>query len=169
MQEANNVWPVGPVRGQSTEIRRATEADAELLVSWHAEPEVARYWDGETFTRDEILERLEEPGVDSWIIEAGGKPVGHLQSWWEPGEGTTRGGLDMFLVPGARRKGLGPDAARALTQALLGAGWAEVTADPYLWNETAVRAWARAGFVPVEEREPDDEHTAAWVLMRFAD
>ena len=39
--------------------------------------------------------------------------------------------------------------------------------DPYLWNETAVRAWQRAGFEPVEEREPDEWRTQPWLLMRF--
>ena len=157
------------VRGQLTEVRRATEADAELLVGWHADPDVARYWDGETFTRDELVERLKEPDADSWIVETSGEPVGYLQSWCEPGEEPRRGGLDMFLVPHARGQGLGPDAARALARALLDSGWADLTVDPYLWNETAIRAWVRAGFVPVEEYPADDEHTAAWLLMRFAD
>lgn len=40
-----------------------------------------------------------------------------------------------------------------------------VTVDPYVWNERAIRAWKKAGFRPVEEREPDDEHSAAWLLM----
>jgi hypothetical protein len=30
-----------------------------------------------------------------------------------------------------------------------------------------VRAWRRAGFVDIEERDPDDDHTAAWLLMEF--
>jgi hypothetical protein len=42
-----------------------------------------------------------------------------------------------------------------------------VTVDPYLSNERAVRAWRRTGFVPVEERPADDEHTESWLLMEF--
>ena len=43
-----------------------------------------------------------------------------------------------------------------------------MTVDPYLWNERAIRAWQRAGFIALEEREPDDEwHTARWLLMEF--
>ena len=37
------------------------------------------------------------------------------------------------------------------------------------WNERAVRAWRKAGFEPVEERLPDEEHTSRWLLMRFRD
>ena len=74
----------------------------------------------------------------------------------------------MFLVPDARGRGLGTDAARALARYLRDErGWDPVTVDPYLWNDSAVRAWQRAGFEPVEEREPDEEHTRRWLLMRF--
>jgi len=141
-----------------TVVRPATEDDAELLVAWHAEPEISRYWDDETFTRDEVLARLRREPVDAWIVEAGGQPVGYLQSWWEVDE-PRRGGLDGFLVPEARGRGLMPDAARALAQSLLDAGWQYVTVDPYAWNERAIRAWARAGFVEVSRAEQ--------VLMRF--
>jgi aminoglycoside 6'-N-acetyltransferase len=154
--------------GRLTELRRAGEADADMLVAWHADPEVSRYWDDETFTRDELIERLHREDVDSWIVESAGEPVGFIQSWWEPGE-PRRGGLDMFLVPEARGRGLGPDAARGLAQSLLAEGWAEVTTDPYLSNERAIRAWARAGFVPIGARALDAAHSGPWLLMRFAD
>jgi len=157
---------VSCVRGQLTEVRPAEDSDADLLVAWHADPEVARYWDGETYTRAQVLAELADERVDAWIVEADGEPVGYVQSWWEAGI-PRRGGLDMFLVPSARGRGLGSDAARALAARLVEEGWAEVTADPYLWNEHAIRAWAKAGFAPVEERPADAEHTAAWLLMRY--
>jgi RimJ/RimL family protein N-acetyltransferase len=61
-----------------------------------------------------------------------------------------------------------PDAVQALAESLLDAGWQSVTVDPYAWNEQAVRAWAKAGFVEVSRHPPDDEHRAEWVLMMFA-
>jgi aminoglycoside 6'-N-acetyltransferase len=140
--------------------------DVELLVAWHADPEISRFWDDETFTADEIRERLDRTEVDPWIIEAGGEPVGYLQSWWEE-DLPRRGGLDGFLVPKARGRGLMPDAGRALAQALLAGGWAEVTVDPYEWNDYAVRAWRKAGFAEIERRPADQEHASPWVLMRF--
>jgi hypothetical protein len=81
--------------------RRATEADVDRLVAWHAGPEVARYWDGETFTAEEMRRRLARADVDTWIIEEDGEPVGALESWWNAGA-PRRGGLDGFLVPDAR-------------------------------------------------------------------
>ncbi len=148
-------------------VRPANSDDVELLVAWHADPEVSRYWDDETFTADQVRERLAVPDVDGWIVEERGEPLGFLQSWWEPGV-PRRGGLDGFLAPAARGRGVMPQAARELARSLLAAGWAEVTVDPYAWNERAVRGWGKAGFVEVSRHGPDHEHTADWILMRFA-
>jgi aminoglycoside 6'-N-acetyltransferase len=151
------------IRGELTVVRPAVETDADLLVHWYADPDVARYWDDERFTREEMLERLRRREVDAFVVEENGEPVGYLQVWREGEEG----GLDMFLIPHARGRGLGPDAGRAVAQHLRDQhGW-RVTVDPYLWNEAAVRAWRRAGFRDVEEREPDADHTARWLLMEF--
>jgi aminoglycoside 6'-N-acetyltransferase len=146
------------VTGQLTSLRPATAGDVERLAAWHADPDVARFWDDETFTVAEMEARLRRADVEPWIVEADGEPVGYLQ--------VHETGVDMFLVPGARGRGLGPDAARAMVRHLIDdRGWSRVTVDPYTWNERAVRAWRAAGFVPVSHHPPDDEHTAAWVLM----
>jgi aminoglycoside 6'-N-acetyltransferase len=148
------------VHGRLTTLRPADGDDVDRLVAWHADPEVARYWDGETFTRAEMAERLARPDVEAWIVEEAGEPVGYLQVHPE--------GLDMFLVPSARGRGLGPDAARAMTRHLVDErGRARVTVDPYAWNEGAVRAWERAGFAEVSRHEADDGHTTPWILMEF--
>lgn len=152
------------LRGRLTALRPATQDDAELLQYWHADPEVARFWDGKSYSTEEIRRRLERPDVDAYVIEAGGEPVGYLQAWSDEAGG---GGLDMFLIPSARGRGYGPDAARALAAHLVEQGWERVTTDPYTWNGSAIRAWRRAGFEPVEERPADDEHTSAWLLMEF--
>jgi aminoglycoside 6'-N-acetyltransferase len=153
------------VRGRLTTIRPARAEDADMLVAWHADPEVARYWDWEAYTRATMLAELAEPDVDPYIVEAEGRPVGFIQAWWE--RAGDAAGLDMFLVPDARGRGYGPDAARALAEHMLERGWARVTTDPYLWNERGVRGWRRAGFRDVEEREPDEHHTARWLSMEF--
>jgi RimJ/RimL family protein N-acetyltransferase len=134
------------------------------LVSWHADPEVARYWDGETFTVDEMRKRLDRPDVDAYIVETAGRPVGYLQAWRDK-DGSS--GLDMFLAPGDRGRGYGPDAARTLAHHLRARGWTRITVDPYLWNEQAIEAWRRTGFQPIAERPQDEDHTAAWLLMEF--
>lgn len=154
------------ISGRATELRRATEADVDLLVAWHADPEVSRFWDDETPTHQEIREDLARAQVAAYVIEAAGEPIGYLQAWWED-DRPLHGGLDGFLIPSARGRGLMPDAARALANDLLSSGWTRVTVDPYVWNESALRGWRNAGFEPVEERPSDDEHAAPWVLMEF--
>jgi aminoglycoside 6'-N-acetyltransferase len=153
------------IHGRLTTVRPATEDDADMLVTWHADPDIARFWDDQTFTREEMLERLARPDVDAFVVEADGESVGYIQAWTDDG---VSGGIDMFLIPDARGRGLGPDAARALAKHLHDdRGWRPVTVDPYLSNERAVRAWGRAGFVPVEERPPDDDHREPWLVMEF--
>ena len=148
------------VRGRLTTLRPADADDVDRLVAWHADPEVARFWDDETFSRAEMEERLARDEVEAWIVEEAAEPVGFLQVHAE--------GLDMFLIPSARGRGLGPDAARAMTDYLVHeCGRERVTVDPYVWNDFAVRAWQRAGFVEVSHHSADEEHTAPWILMEF--
>jgi aminoglycoside 6'-N-acetyltransferase len=157
--------PTVRVHGSLTTVRPATDADIDLLVAWHSNRDVSRYWDDKVYTRHEMEARLERDHVDPFIVEADGEPIGYLQAWTDDGRS---GGLDMFLVPHARGRGLGPDAARALARHLRDERrWDPVTVDPYVWNDAAVRAWRRAGFETVSEHEPDHEHRASWLLMVF--
>ena len=150
------------VRGRLTSLRRAGADDVARLVSWHADPEVSRYWDDETFTGAQMEERLGREDVEAWIVEEGREPVGYLQIHPD--------GLDMFLIPSARGRGLGPDAARAMAAHLLPArGRERVTVDPYAWNVGAIRAWQRAGFVEISRHEADADHAAPWILMELRD
>lgn len=148
------------VHGRLTTLRPAGRGDVDRLVAWHADPEVSHFWDGETFSRAQMEERLARGDVEAWIVQEAEEPVGYLQVHAE--------GLDMFLIPAARGRGLGPDAARAMARHLVDErSWTRVSVDPYAWNDGAVRAWGRAGFVEVSRHEPDDGHTAAWILMEF--
>ena len=104
--------PEGPLIGDLVAVRPATDADADLLASWHAQPDISRQWGNETFTRDEIVARLQRISVDPYVIEERDRPVGYIQAWFD--DDTSRAGLDMFLIGTARGRGLGPDAARTL-------------------------------------------------------
>lgn len=146
-------------------LRRATRKDVDLLVAWHADPETSRFWDDQVYSREELLEKFERERWIPFIVVEDGLPVGYLQQWWE--EGSRVAGLDGFLIPSARGRGVMPAVARELAGRLLDEGWESVTVDPYAWNEQGVRGWAKAGFVEESRHPPDDEHTAEWVLMRF--
>lgn len=154
------------LQAERVALRRATLADAELLVGWHADPQVAVYWDNETFTVAQMRARLVDRDVIPYILLVADQPIGYLQVWFGDEQAA---GLDMFLIPGARGNGYGPEAARLVAEHLVeGQPERGVTVDPYLWNESAIRAWQRAGFDPVSEHPADDVHTRPWLLMRFA-
>jgi aminoglycoside 6'-N-acetyltransferase len=145
-------------------VRPATRDDVDRLVAWHADPEVSRYWDDEVPSREDIVADLARPDVDAYIVEADGEPVGYLQAWFDPDEA----GLDMILVPSARDRGIGPDAARTLATWLVDHGHVgRLIVDPYTWNARAIAAWTKAGFRAVGEREPDAERRDRWLLMEF--
>jgi aminoglycoside 6'-N-acetyltransferase len=111
--------------------------------------------------------RLARPNVDPYIVAHGGEPIGYLQVWFDTAS-PDEGGMDMFLIPAARGRGLGPDAARTVAQWLLETGrLRRLTVDPYLSNDRAISAWTKAGFQPVKESEADEEHAVPWLLMSF--
>ena len=145
------------IRGERTFLRPATDDDLDLLVGWLADPEVYRWWEDRPLSREEVADLYtgrREPEVEPFIIETDRMPIGYLQ-WWQGTE--TSGGIDLFLVPSARGRGLGPDAARAAATFLLDErGWMEVTVDPVVDNVRAIRAFERAGFTP-EGEELDGE------------
>jgi aminoglycoside 6'-N-acetyltransferase len=157
------------IRGERTLLRPATDDDLDLLVGWLADPEVYAWWEGRPLSREEVADVYtgrKRPEVEPFVIEADGVPVGYLQIW----QGTEKsGGIDMFLVPGARGRGLGPDAARAASSFLLDQrGWTEVTVDPVVDNLRAIRAFERAGFSPKSEEldEETDKQILRMVVRR---
>jgi aminoglycoside 6'-N-acetyltransferase len=139
------------IRGELTVLRPATPADTDLLVGWHADPEVNRWWYGRPLTREEVDEKYvgrRSPAVESLIVEADGEPVGYIQ--YAPAEQRPNmGGIDMFLVPASRGRGLASDAVDALVRHLMEEkGWRRVTVDPAATNLHAIGFWFRNGFRP---------------------
>ena len=153
------------IRGEHTSLRPATDADLDLLVAWFADPGVYAHWDGAPKSPAEVVAEgytgSNRPATEPFIVEAAGAPVGYIQ--YCPTDATS-GGIDLFLVPAARGRGLGPDAARALVRYLVVTrGWRRVTVDPAAGNARAIRAWEKAGFVG--ERAWPDHPDGPAVLM----
>src|SRR5260221_2602812 len=93
-----------PVRGQLTVVRPLTDDDVQMLVAWHLDPEVSRFWDDETPSAEEVRADLADPTVDLWLIEADGAPVGFVQSWREGGRPRAgRGRPGRFFAVRPRR------------------------------------------------------------------
>ncbi|WP_217712201.1 GNAT family N-acetyltransferase [Kitasatospora sp. NA04385] len=133
--------------GELTRLVPTREDDLDLLAGWFADPAFVEHWGGAPLPRAEVAAKYlgrRRPEVESFLVLAGGVPVGYAQYWRAGPDG---GGIDLVLLPAARGRGLGPDAARALLAHLCGeSGWRRVTVDPAAANVRAVRAWEKAGF-----------------------
>ena len=144
-------------------LRPTGEGDLELLLGWFRDPEVYRWWGWRPRTRSEVVEKYlgrRRPRVASYVIEVDGESVGYIQShtgfetYHPEGEG---GGIDMFVVSHARRRGVGRDAARTLAAHLLReCRWRRVTVDPAKDNPRARAFWRAAGFRHVGDLDGRD-------------
>lgn len=150
-------------------VMRPTEPDdLPRMVAWHSDPDIHRFWDRRPLTEEEITRKYlggRLPGVHCFIIESPpGQAVGFIQhaDLDEPAEV----GIDMFLIPSARGKGLGPRVASHLARHILANGAIRVTVDPLLSNPRAVRAWEKAGFKEQSPIESGD-HGEPAILMVF--
>ncbi|MZD06911.1 GNAT family N-acetyltransferase, partial [Streptomyces sp. SID5785] len=103
----------------------------DLLAGWFADPGFVEHWGGMPLARETVAAKYvgrRRPQVESLLVVADDEPVGYAQYWCA---GPADGGLDLVLVAGARGRGLGPDAARALVRHVCGTlGWERVTVDP---------------------------------------
>lgn len=149
-------------------IRSAHLEDEPVLTSWFNDPDVYNYWDGKPPSREFIKARCTVEITDDtcwpFIIVHGGEPAGFVQAWLKP---DMTGGLDLFISPAYRRKGI---ALRALP--LLGKylrderGWKRTSLDPRIDNKAAIALFERAGFVDTGERLEDGDHTYV-IIMEF--
>jgi aminoglycoside 6'-N-acetyltransferase len=157
------------IRGLKVTLRPATEDDLDLLTGWFSNPAVYDWWGGSPVQRDVVATKYvgrRRPAVESLIIEADCEPVGYIQyhQGFEEYHQADQGGMDMFVAPHARRRGLGRDAAVTLVRHLLTErGWSRVTVDPAKTNSRALRFWRECGFR--YERDLEDPERAELLVI----
>ena len=144
------------------DFRPMARDDLPLVAGWLAQPHVARWWDDAEASLARIEEHLgPADSVEPYLILIDGRPAGYLQSYDIHAEsdhpyrdqpaGTI--GIDLSIgEPDLVGRGHGARIVDAFVQRLFGAGVARVVIDPDPANTAAVRAYAKAGFIPVDER-----------------
>jgi RimJ/RimL family protein N-acetyltransferase len=163
-------------------FRRMTLDDLPMMLHWLSEPHVRRWWDDGERTLDDLREKYapcidgRDP-TDPYLILLDGRPVGYLQTYLivdhpeyasvvqvEPGAA----GLDVFLgEPDLVGRGLGPRILSAFVERVVFAR-PEVTAcviGPAASNAAAIRAYAKAGFVPLKVVEVPGEAEPEYLMI----
>lgn len=83
------------------EIRPTGTDDLPLLLAWHSDPDIHRFWDRRPLTEEEIVHKYlggRLPSVRCFIIES---PPAHAVGFIQHADLDQPGdvGIDMFLVP----------------------------------------------------------------------
>lgn len=156
--------PVAP----TITFRRATAGDLPMLHDWMQRPHWLEWW-GEPeeelgYVRDMIEGR---DTTEPYVVSVGDNAVGYIQMWriadnlvepwltkasWMTALPDRAIGVDISLADGAAlSRGLGSTVLTQFVADLRKRGFDYIIIDPDPENLRAVRAYQKAGFVPVPE------------------
>jgi aminoglycoside 6'-N-acetyltransferase len=143
------------------QFRPALAADLPLLEQWLNRAHVREWWGDPARGLATIADHISDPAIDIFIVEYENVPIGYLQSWDPHAEADhtcrdqpigTRG-IDQFIgEPEFIGRGHGSAFIRAFVERLFEAGAPRVVTDPNPRNARAIRAYAKAGFQPIDNR-----------------
>jgi aminoglycoside 6'-N-acetyltransferase len=138
------------LRGDVVILRPPTVDDLAALAAIRAHPDVSCYWGGGADPTAAVLSDLEDENSVASVIEVEGRVVGWI-AWYEESDPDYRhAGMDLYVDPEVRGRGVGPDAVRTLARHLLtDHGHHRLVIDPAVENKAAIRAYEKVGFKPV--------------------
>ena len=144
-------------------FRPVTEGDLPMLSAWFAEQHVAEWWDeGPDASIAEVREAIDSISTEPLIVELDGEAIAYLQSYDphleddHPYQDQPFGTLGLDLSIGkSELVGIGHGSAllSQFVEELFAEGVPRVIIDPDPANTRAVRAYAKAGFRPLGERD----------------
>lgn len=141
---------------ETVSLREAVAADLALVRRWLAQPEIRSWWGNASAAEAEVALAFDSRSALCRIIEVDGQPVGYAHaidaSYWGASlpQGMPLGtyDLDQFVAEaGHRGQGVGQRALQLLAAEVFSTTLAPaVSVIAPLDNETAVRAYEKAGF-----------------------
>ena len=157
-------------------FRPMTAPDIPLVVDWLRRPHVAEWWPWDGSMPGELERGLTAPWMRYFLLTLDGEPFMFLQAydiWKEHACAATHAdaaadgpyddqppgtlGVDQFIGRAdLLGQGHGSAAIRRLVDHLLAEGAPRVVTDPDPDNPRAVRAYEKAGFRRLEERDTPD-------------
>ena len=136
--------------GPLVTLRPATTEDVPELTRIRATPDVAHWWRGGDDMAAAVAEDLAEEGTETFVIEHDGQVAGAIQWHAEEEPDYRHAGIDIYLDPALRGRGLGTDAVRTLARHLIvDLGHHRLVIDPAADNAAAIRCYSKVGFRPV--------------------
>jgi aminoglycoside 6'-N-acetyltransferase len=127
-------------------LRSLAPDDAAELVRIHTTPEVQEWWD----VPEEGFPWNDDPDTTRLVIEVEGAVAGLIEYWEETEPKYRHAGIDVFLDPALRGRGLGTEAVRRVVRHLIDdRGHHRITIDPAAANAAAIRSYEKVGFRPV--------------------
>lgn len=149
--------------GEGIAFRPLAAADIPLMREWLGEPHVRRWWgdpDEEARLMHAILDEID---TEAYVVTRAGAPLGYVQAWQTeavgayPDQPAATLAMDVFVGPPTMLgQGHGAAVIDAFAGRLLAAGAARVVTDPDPANFIALRAYRRAGFRMLGERNTKD-------------
>ena len=147
--------PLDPERIGFSPVR---EEHYPLLRAWLETPHVREWWGDPDQSLAELREVMDNVAMEALIVELDGKPIAYLQSYDPHLEddhpyadqpfGTL--GLDITIgVPGLLGLGHGSAIIAQFAEQLFEEGAPRLIIDPHPTNARAIRAYEKAGFLPV--------------------
>jgi aminoglycoside 6'-N-acetyltransferase len=138
------------LQGTHVTLRPVTPDDIPALARIRTTPEVARWWRGGEDMAAAVAEDLAEEGPETFVIDHDGRVAGAIQWHAEDEPDYRHAGIDIYLDPELRGRGLGTDAVRTLARHLIADhGHHRLVIDPAADNAAAIRSYSKVGFRPV--------------------
>jgi aminoglycoside 6'-N-acetyltransferase len=136
-------------------------AHLPLVRRWLGEPHVARWYDLPDTALQNIERHIDETEIKCFLVRLDGLPIGYIQAYdphayqdhpYRDQPAGTRG-IDQFIgEPDLAGCGHGPRFMREFVAGLFERGAPRVVTDPDPANGRAIRAYIKAGFRPLGER-----------------
>jgi aminoglycoside 6'-N-acetyltransferase len=137
------------LHGARVTLRPASSADAEVLATILAQPEVSKWWPRYDHARvRDVL--VDSSDTIVYVIALGDDVIGSVQYVEEPARDYRHASLDLFLDAAEHGKGLATDAVRTLVRHLIyDRSHHRIAVYPAVDNDRAIKTFSRVGFRPV--------------------
>ena len=138
------------LQGARVTLRPPTAADVPELARIRTTEQVHRWWRGGDDMTKAVTEDLEQPDVETFVIEHESKIAGAIQWQAETEPDYLHASIDIYIDPAVHGRGIGSDAVRELARHLIvDRGHHRLVIDPAADNAAAIRCYSKVGFKPV--------------------